>query len=104
MEVKAVGVKMLRDNLSRYLREVRSGVTVLVLDRDEVVAEIREPARRYSVAPGSTAADELANQGKLLRPSTSQRVLCRPSPVSLPRGTSRQLLDEDRADSSDTLR
>lgn len=41
--MKAVGIKMLKNNLSKYLRDVRSGETVWVTDRDEVIAEIHKP-------------------------------------------------------------
>jgi antitoxin (DNA-binding transcriptional repressor) of toxin-antitoxin stability system len=41
--MKAVGIKVLKNNLSRYLRDVRAGETVLVTDRDEVIAEIHRP-------------------------------------------------------------
>ena len=41
--MKAVGIKALKNNLSKYLREVRSGETVWVTDRDEVIAEIHRP-------------------------------------------------------------
>ena len=43
--MKSVGIKVLKDNLSKYLRMVRGGETILVTDRDEVVAEIRQPTR-----------------------------------------------------------
>jgi antitoxin (DNA-binding transcriptional repressor) of toxin-antitoxin stability system len=43
--MKAVGVKVLKDNLSRYLRCVREGETVYVTDRDTIVAEIHRPVR-----------------------------------------------------------
>ncbi len=42
--MKAVGIKQLKARLSEYLREVRRGETLLVTDRDEVIAELR-PAR-----------------------------------------------------------
>src|ERR1019366_1949742 len=41
--MKAVGVKNLKNNLSRYLREVQAGEIVWVTDRDEVIAEIHRP-------------------------------------------------------------
>jgi len=41
--MKAVGTKILKDNLSKYLRMVREGETILVMDRDEVIAEIHRP-------------------------------------------------------------
>jgi antitoxin (DNA-binding transcriptional repressor) of toxin-antitoxin stability system len=43
MDMKAVGIKVLKDNLSRYLRCVREGETVYVTDRDTVIAEIHRP-------------------------------------------------------------
>ncbi len=41
--MKAVGIKVLKDNLSKYLKMVQAGETVLVTDRNEVVAEIHSP-------------------------------------------------------------
>ncbi len=46
--MKAVGIKVLKDNLSKFLRLVREGETVLVMDRDEVIAEIHRPSRPFS--------------------------------------------------------
>ena len=43
--MKAVGVKQLKARLSEYVRLVKAGETILVTDRDEVVAELR-PAQR----------------------------------------------------------
>jgi len=42
--MKAVGVKQLKARLSEYLRLTKAGETILVTERDEVVAELR-PAR-----------------------------------------------------------
>ena len=39
-----VGVRDLRANLSGLLRKVRHGATLIVMSRDEVVAEIRPPS------------------------------------------------------------
>jgi antitoxin (DNA-binding transcriptional repressor) of toxin-antitoxin stability system len=50
--MKAVGVKMLKARLSEYLRLVKAGEIVLVMDRDEVVAELR-PANRQRAAPST---------------------------------------------------
>ncbi len=38
-----VGIKILKNNLSRYLKLVREGEIVLVSDRDEVIAQICKP-------------------------------------------------------------
>ena len=48
--MKSVGIKVLKDNLSKYLRMVRDGDIVLVTDRDEVIAEIQSPQRLVSAS------------------------------------------------------
>ena len=102
MKTKAVKTKQLRDNLSSYLREVRAGVRILVLDRDEVVAELHEPSGIYP-APLSSRAEELVKQAKLI-PARGEPVECPESPVKLPAGTAAQYLDADREEPYGTLR
>jgi len=41
--MKAVGLKVLKNRLSEYVRMAASGETVLVTDRDQVVAELVPP-------------------------------------------------------------
>jgi antitoxin (DNA-binding transcriptional repressor) of toxin-antitoxin stability system len=41
--MRAVGLKVLKNRLSEYVRLAASGETVLVTDRDRVVAELRPP-------------------------------------------------------------
>ena len=41
--MRAMGLKMLKNKLSEYIRLAASGETVLVTDRDRVVAEIVPP-------------------------------------------------------------
>jgi antitoxin (DNA-binding transcriptional repressor) of toxin-antitoxin stability system len=40
-----VGIREFRSNLSGFLRQVRHGTSFLVMSRDQVLAEIRPPAR-----------------------------------------------------------
>jgi len=48
--MKSVGIKILKNNLSKYLNLVRNGgEIILVTDRDEVIAEISKPT---SAVPG----------------------------------------------------
>jgi antitoxin (DNA-binding transcriptional repressor) of toxin-antitoxin stability system len=44
--VKKVGIKTLKNELSKYIHLVREGEVVYVTDRDAVVAEIRRPVRK----------------------------------------------------------
>ena len=66
--MKAVGVKVLKDKLSEYLRLVQSGETVLVTDRDSVVAELGppRPGRAHLVADALLA--EAVREGWLSAP------------------------------------
>ena len=41
--MRKVGIKELKNGLSRHIRAVAAGETLLVTDRDRVVAEIRPP-------------------------------------------------------------
>ncbi len=102
MTVRAVGTKELRNNLSRYLREVRAGTRVLVLDRDEVVAELSEPRTLYAPVGDQDRAAEMVKEGSLVRPR-AQRSLCKPSPVVLPAGSAAAYIDADRAEGDGTL-
>jgi prevent-host-death family protein len=97
---KAIGIRQLKARLSEYLRLVKSGETVLVTERDEVVAEIR-PARRQNRAESDLddALDALAESGQVTRASVPKGDWTwRVSGLGLPAGTSSGLLDEVRAD------
>lgn len=50
-----VGVRELRGNLTRYLREARQGTAVLITSHDAVIAEIHppSPALRPARQPGA---------------------------------------------------
>ena len=50
-----VGVRELRGNLTRYLREARQGMAVLITSHDAVIAELHppSPARRPARRPGA---------------------------------------------------
>lgn len=97
--MKTVGVRELKNRLSEYIRQVRSGEAVLVTDRGEVVAEIGPPGHGVAdgaVPPGLAA---LARRGLATLGTPAGAKLY---PV-LPRGRRRrsraaQLLDEERGD------
>lgn len=42
--MRAVGIKILKNKLSEYVRAANAGETILVLDRERVVAELNPPA------------------------------------------------------------
>jgi antitoxin (DNA-binding transcriptional repressor) of toxin-antitoxin stability system len=98
--MKSVGVKQLKSRLSEYLRLVRSGETVLVTDRDEVVAELR-PARRQLGTPDTLEEllDSLAERGEVTRASLPKRGWkWKAKGLGLAAGSAIALLDEIRSD------
>ena len=97
-QVKAVGVKELKNNLSAYLRDVQAGGVVLVSDRSRVVAELRQPAAAPTLSAAEAQTAEWVRDGRLVAPTARKQPL-EPSPIRLPAGSSRRLLDQDRADS-----
>ena len=66
--MKAVGVKVLKNKLSEYVRLAESGETVLVTDRDRVVAELgpRPPGRAPRLADALLA--EAVREGWMTAP------------------------------------
>jgi antitoxin (DNA-binding transcriptional repressor) of toxin-antitoxin stability system len=98
--MKSVGIKQLKARLSEYVRMARGGETILVSDRDEVVAELG-PARRQSPAPDSMDAllDRLARGGQVTRAARAgPRRPWAPKSLGLPKQSVDHLLDELRED------
>lgn len=61
-----VGVKALKNSLSRYLRAVRAGETVLVTERGKVIAELR-PRMMPTPKSDDEALDALEALGAMTR-------------------------------------
>jgi len=94
--MRSVGLKVLKNKLSEYIRLAASGETVLVTDRDKVVAQITAPdASRSPLLADAVLADAVRN-GWLTPP-----VVANGEPASKPVIALRKLLaelDRDRAD------
>lgn len=96
--MKTVGIRELKNRLSEYLRQVRSGEGVLITDRGEVVAELTPPglgSTEIDVPPGLLA---LARRGLATLGTPGEGA---PPYPALPRIrrrtlTAAQLLDEER--------
>ena len=97
-ELKSVGIKELKNNLSAYLREVRRGTRVLVSDRGRVVAELHEPLPGYAAdTPMDPKLAEWIDAG-VIRMPTAPRSKLPVSPIRLEDGIAARLLDEDRGE------
>jgi prevent-host-death family protein len=62
--MSAVGLRELKNQLSRYVQRARSGETVLITDRGEVVAEL-SPPRKGSAGDAITTLEEMRRKGLL---------------------------------------
>jgi antitoxin (DNA-binding transcriptional repressor) of toxin-antitoxin stability system len=66
--MRAVGVKVLKNRLSEYVRLAASGETVLVTDRDRVVAELGPPRAGRAPALADALLSEAVREGLLSAP------------------------------------
>lgn len=88
--MKAVGLKVLKNRLSEYVRLASKGEIILVTDRDQVVAELvpPSPTRSHEIADALLA--EGVRQGWIRPAVLPQKGVPPRQPVS----TFRQLMQE----------
>lgn len=61
--MRAVGIKTLKNKLSEYVRLAAAGETVLIADRDRVVAQLGPPASGRSAAVGDALLADAVRRG-----------------------------------------
>jgi prevent-host-death family protein len=66
--MRAVGLKVLKNKLSEYVRAAANGETVLVTDRDRVVAELVPPREGRGVIVDDALLAHAVRQGWLTPP------------------------------------
>lgn len=94
--MRTVGLKVLKNRLSEYIRLVAGGETVLVTDRDRVVAELRPPQGRGPLVADALLAD-LVRRGWLTAPLLV-REEAPPRAAVAPLAELLSELDQDRSD------
>ena len=94
--MRTVGLKILKNKLSEYVRLVAGGETVLVTDRDIVVAELRPPAGRGPSVADAVLAEAM-RRGWLTAPLVGGSSVPPRLPVA-PLGVLLRELDADRGD------
>ena len=97
--MRAIGLKVLKNKLSEYVRLASGGETVLVTDRDRVVAELVPPRKGRASALDDALLAEAMRQGWLSPPL----IRSREPPPRLPRARWRDLegeLERDRSGGS----
>ena len=63
--MKRVGIRELKESLSRYLREAERGEAIEVTDRGRVIAVIRSPEDLSALSPRERRYRELVAQGAI---------------------------------------
>ncbi|MGH7897288.1 MAG: type II toxin-antitoxin system Phd/YefM family antitoxin [Candidatus Binatia bacterium] len=96
--MKAVAIKELKNQLSRYLREISSGEVVLVTDRGRVVAELRRPSPGARADLFEQTLEPMASAGMLVLGLPQDPRAYRKTGVRIRRST-QALLDAERAES-----
>ena len=96
--MRTIGVRELKAQLSRVLRDVQSGEAFLVTDRGRVVAELRKPdGGILTESRVERALSRLAASG-VLRVAERPMASYAASPLRMPDGSARDLLNADRDD------
>jgi antitoxin (DNA-binding transcriptional repressor) of toxin-antitoxin stability system len=95
--MRSVGLKVLKNKLSEYVRLAEHGETVLVTDRDRVVAELVPPETHRSPLLADALLAEAVRQGRITPPALSSAT----PPPRKPVMSFRELLcelDQDRSE------
>ena len=95
--MRAVGLKVLKNKLSEYVRLVQSGETVLVTDRDRVVAELVPPRAERSPMVADAFLADAVRRGWVTPPTVASD----DPPPRLPVAPLSEVLsglDEDRSE------
>jgi prevent-host-death family protein len=95
--MRAVGLKVLKNKLSEYVRIAARGETVLITDRDRVVAEIVPPQTGRSPLLADAFLAEAVREGWLTPPALASKE----PPPRRPVMSFDQLMDELRRDRED---
>ncbi|ABD89698.1 type II toxin-antitoxin system Phd/YefM family antitoxin [Rhodopseudomonas palustris] len=95
--MRSVGLKTLKNKLSEYVRIAAGGETVLVTDRDRVVAEIGPPNPARSSMPSDALLLDAVRNGWL----TPSIIIGRGPPPRNPVMTVDTLLNELHSDRAD---
>jgi antitoxin (DNA-binding transcriptional repressor) of toxin-antitoxin stability system len=95
--MRAVGLKILKNKLSEYVRLAEQGETVLVTDRDRVVAELVPPQNNRSPMMADALLAEAVRRGWVTPPALRSEGPPPRKPVTSFRKLLREL-EQDRSD------
>ena len=95
--MRSVGLKVLKNRLSEYVRLAAAGETVLVTDRDKVVAELVPPRSGRAVPLADAFLAEAVRQGWIKPPMVTSDAPPPRNPVA-PYDQLQKELDIERSD------
>jgi antitoxin (DNA-binding transcriptional repressor) of toxin-antitoxin stability system len=95
--MRAVGLKVLKNKLSEYVRLAERGETVLVTDRDRVVAELVPPERTRSPLLADALLSDAVRKGWITPPALAASTPPPRHPVTSFRKLQKEL-EQDRSD------
>jgi antitoxin (DNA-binding transcriptional repressor) of toxin-antitoxin stability system len=95
--MRAVGLKVLKNKLSEYVRLAQGGETILVTDRDRVVAELVPPGPSRSPDVSDAVLAELVRGGWITPAASPRTDVPQSTPVARFNDLMREL-EGDRAD------
>ena len=95
--MRAVGLKVLKNKLSEYVRIAERGETVLVTDRDRVVAEIGPPENTRSPVLADALLSEAVRKGWITPPAFATSTPPPRNPVTSFRKLQKDL-EQDRSE------
>jgi prevent-host-death family protein len=93
--MSTVGLRELKNKLSQYVARAKSGESVTITDRGQVVAELTPPKRHPGTGEPVVTLDDLRRRGILHGGGANGSDLYPSMPRILKRSTS-SLLDEER--------
>lgn len=96
--MKKVGLRELKNHLSKYVRQVRGGQSLLVTDRGQVVAELVPPGSAATSGERYVGLTALAQRGEVTLGSPNNPSLYPAMPAVVPPGTAERLLHEERGE------
>jgi prevent-host-death family protein len=95
--MRAVGLKTLKNKLSEYVRMVAAGETVLITDRERIVAELVPPRETRSPLLSHALLAEAVQKG-WITPAVARRRVPPRNLSMVPLATLLRQLEEDRGD------
>ena len=95
--MRAVGIKTLKNKLSEYVRLASGGETILVTDRDRVVAELRPPQAGRATDVSDALLADVVRRG-WLRPAVMASTVLPPRKPVMRLDDMLRDLDADRSD------